>query len=431
MSDVMPYTSSVWSSLGTPELEAWRSAWRRAIAAALDAERPDVVHVHHAWLGAALVREAAEVPVVLHGHGTGLRQMVLTPSLHDEVVAACSQVDALCALHGDHAARYRDALGLAPELVHVVGAGYAAERFGPDPAPADPDTLLFVGKWSEAKGLGPLLEAFERVRARRPGAVLRLAGGGAGPEAERLRERAAAQPGVEVLGRLSDAELVRAMQRAQASSCPRSGRAPARPRRGAAAGCRLVVTALPGVLDALAEPPRHACLVPRRGSRGRIGSPPGRAPPSSPTSRRGSSRYSRRVRHLRRPRRSSLRSLGTRSRAASRRRGGRRSAVAEHATRVRVDPEDRGRLGGVGAAAAGGRITPSLRTERRWTTSSWSSSRCRPRSGTRPRSSRAGWGRSAAGLRSRAGAARSRPRVPPRWAGPGDDRPSSARAAAP
>ena len=255
MSDVMPYTSSVWSSLGPPELEAWRSAWRRAIAAVLDAERPDVVHVHHAWLGAALVREAAEVPVVLHGHGTGLRQMVLTPSLHDEVVAACSQVDALCALHGDHAARYREALGLAPELVHVVGAGYAAERFGPDPAPADPDTLLFVGKWSEAKGLGPLLEAFERVRVQRPGAVLRLAGGGAGPEAERLRERAAAQPGVEVLGRLSDAELVRAMQRAQAFVLPSLYEGlPLVLVEAAAAGCRLVATALPGVLDALAGP---------------------------------------------------------------------------------------------------------------------------------------------------------------------------------
>ena len=211
--------------------------------------------MHHAWLGAALVREAAEVPVVLHGHGTGLRQMVLTPSLHDEVVAACSQVDALCALHGDHAARYREALGLAPELVHVVGAGYAAERFGPDPAPADPDTLLFVGKWSEAKGLGPLLEAFERVRVQRPGAVLRLAGGGAGPEAERLRERAAAQPGVEVLGRLSDAELVRAMQRAQAFVLPSLYEGlPLVLVEAAAAGCRLVATALPGVLDALAGP---------------------------------------------------------------------------------------------------------------------------------------------------------------------------------
>jgi glycosyltransferase involved in cell wall biosynthesis len=256
MSDVMPYPSSVWSQLGAQQLDAWRAAWRPALERALEAERPDVLHVHHAWLGAALACEVAgEVPVVLHGHGTGLRQMQLTAHLREEVTAGASRAHGLCALHADHAARYREALGLPPERITVVGAGFDAARFRPRGGEPDADSVLFVGKWSEAKGVGPLLDAFAAVRARRPGAALRLAGGGAGPEAEGLRARALSQPGVEVLGRLSDADLVAAMQAAQVFVLPSLYEGlPLVLVEAAAAGCRLVATALPGVLDALSEP---------------------------------------------------------------------------------------------------------------------------------------------------------------------------------
>lgn len=260
MSDVMPYPSSVWSQLTAQQLDAWRAAWRPALRQALEAERPDVLHVHHAWLGAVLACEVARevagnLPVVLHGHGTGLRQLQLTPHLAEEVQAGASQARGLCALHADHAARYRAALGLPEDRIAVVGAGFDAQRFQARAGEPQAESLLFVGKWSEAKGVGPLLEAFGVVRARRPRAVLRLAGGGAGPEAEALRARALTQPGVEVLGRLSDADLVAAMQAAQVFVLPSLYEGlPLVLVEAAAAGCRLVATALPGVLDALAVP---------------------------------------------------------------------------------------------------------------------------------------------------------------------------------
>lgn len=249
MSDVMPYESSVWSQLGEEHLALWENAWRRALERALHEERPDVLHVHHAWWGAALALElAGEVPVVLHGHGTGLRQLELAPRIGDRVRGALEGAAGLCALHPDHADRYHATLGIPRERIAIVGAGCSLDAFQPRGAEAEAGSLLFAGKWSEAKGLGPLLDAFGRLHARQPHLRLRIAGGGAGEEADRLRQRMERQAGVEVLGRLPLEGLVQAMQAASVFVLPSLYEGlPLVLVEAAATGARLVSTALPGV----------------------------------------------------------------------------------------------------------------------------------------------------------------------------------------
>ena len=84
-------------------------------------------------------------------------------------------------LHQGHADALGDCLGIEPHRIHKIGAGYREELFhargrATDRAPA----LLYIGKYSAAKGVPWLLDAFERLAARRPGLELHIAGGGSG-----------------------------------------------------------------------------------------------------------------------------------------------------------------------------------------------------------------------------------------------------------
>ena len=224
MSDVMPYESSRWRDLSPEQLDSYRGAWRAHLGSVIEQFRPDVIHSHHAWLLSALVRDLApDTPLVVHVHATGLRQMELCPHLANEVRTGVSRADRLLVLTHEMGRRVQAALDVDEERIAVVGAGYRDDVFDArgirSPAPR---AILYVGKYSRAKGLPWLLDAFERVAARdedaplREQAVLHVAGSGAGSEADALRERMRAlAPRVVLHGHLNQPELASLMRRCE------------------------------------------------------------------------------------------------------------------------------------------------------------------------------------------------------------------------
>lgn len=258
MSDVMPYPSARFSALDAAQLERYRVAWRAHLAGVLERFRPDVIHAHHAWLMSALARELApRTPLVIHGHGTDLRQLELCPHLAGEVVRGCARAERFAVLHEDHAERYARAFGLPPGRCAVVGAGFREDLFHARGRSAGPGaTLVYAGKLSDAKGLPWLLDALERLREARPDVRLHVAGAGAGPESEALRARMdALAPHVVAHGQLPQAELAPLLRRATAFVLPSLHEGlPLVLVEARACGCRLVATALPGVVAGLAGP---------------------------------------------------------------------------------------------------------------------------------------------------------------------------------
>lgn len=105
--------------------------------------------------------------------------------------------------------------GVAPERVHVVGAGAnVTELPAVEPYPAEP-AILFVGNDFVRKGGEALLEAFALVRAQVPDATLTLVGTSYAVPSEGLPD------GVEVLGRVRDrAELTRLYERSAVLAIP-------------------------------------------------------------------------------------------------------------------------------------------------------------------------------------------------------------------
>ena len=256
MSDVMPYSSSRFSALNPGQLRRYRDAWRRHLTAVATPFRPDVIHVHHIWIVASLLRDAVpSVPVVTHCHATGLRQMEICPHLAEEVQRGCARNERFVVLHEGHAEQLAARLGVTRDRIRVVGAGYRDDLFHSRSAtPRDPAALIFVGKFAAAKGLPWLLDAFERVASRRPRATLHVAGGGEGDEARSLEARMRAlAPRVVVHGMLDQPALADLMARCAVCVLPSFYEGvPLVLVEAYASGCRVVATDLPSVAAGLA-----------------------------------------------------------------------------------------------------------------------------------------------------------------------------------
>lgn len=256
MSDVMPYRSTIFRAMSHDEIENYRSEWRHHLEAVIRSFEPDIIHSHHVWIVSSLVKDlASNIPVVVQCHATGLRQMTLNPGLAREVRAGCTRNDAFVVLHRGHANQLARILDIAEERIHIVGAGYRDDLFHPRGRDSNRQpTLLYIGKFSAAKGLPWLLDAFESLASRDPDLRLNIAGEGSGDEAESLRERMRAMaPGVVLFGALAQADLAELMRRSTVCVLPSFFEGlPLVLVEALACGCRIVATDLPGVVDELA-----------------------------------------------------------------------------------------------------------------------------------------------------------------------------------
>jgi glycosyltransferase involved in cell wall biosynthesis len=268
MSDVMPYPSTRFSELDAARLARYRAAWRSHLERVVTDFAPDLIHAHHLWIVGSLLKDVApDVPVLSHCHATGLRQARLCPELADDVRAGCVRNDAFLALHADDAAAIRRWFGVAADRVHVIGAGYRDELFHPrGRRPADPPRLVYVGKYSAAKGLPWLLAAVERLRDRGVALELHVAGSGSGAEADALAGRMRSlAPTVVLHGALGQAALAELLRTCAVCVLPSLWEGlPLVLVEALACGCRLVATDLPGVRNELAPSCGEAIVrVPR------------------------------------------------------------------------------------------------------------------------------------------------------------------------
>jgi glycosyltransferase involved in cell wall biosynthesis len=254
MSDVMPYPSTRFSVLTVDQVATYRRAWTDHLRRIVDGFRPDIIHSHHVWLMSGLLKDVApDTPVVTQCHATGMRQMELCPHLVDVVRRGCSRIDAFAVLHRGHAEELEACLGITDERIHKVGAGYRDDLFyGPTSAPEP--ALLYVGKYSAAKGVPWLLDAFERLVVRRPDLRLHVAGGGSGEEADSIRARMDRMaPAVVQHGQLIQPELAEIARRSTVCVLPSFYEGlPLVLVEALACGCRLVATELPGIVEELA-----------------------------------------------------------------------------------------------------------------------------------------------------------------------------------
>ena len=266
MSDVMPYPSRRFSDLSPPEVEAYEWGFADRLLDVVARFQPQVIHSHHLWLVTAVARQMLpHLPLVATCHGSDLRQFHFCPHLRPRVLAGCRELDGIMALSGAQKHDIIRLYDIPGDRIEVVGAGYNEAWFRPRPKPApDPVHLVYAGKLSRAKGVPWLLRALEGLR-HLPWR-LDLIGGGSGRERDEILELAAVlEDRVQVWGPRSQEELARLMGQAHLVVLPSFFEGlPLVVLEALACGCRVVTTALPGVVEVLGGYDTEAILmVPR------------------------------------------------------------------------------------------------------------------------------------------------------------------------
>ncbi|NOX34047.1 MAG: glycosyltransferase family 4 protein [Deltaproteobacteria bacterium] len=255
MSDVMPYESSVFSSLDQEKIKAYEKEFKSVILRARDRFRPDIIHSHHLWLASKIARTNLEdLPMVTTCHGTCLRQFFLCPGLGRHVQQSFKKIDRIMSLSHFQKQEIQKIHSIDPWKISVVGGGYDDSLFFYDAkVPAEPCNMLYAGKLSRAKGVPWLLESLERIK-HLPW-VLHIAGSGSGKEKEKCLVLAKKfKNRVIVHGPLKHNKLAALMRRVHIFILPSFFEGlPLVLMEALASGCRIITTSLPGTKEVLGD----------------------------------------------------------------------------------------------------------------------------------------------------------------------------------
>jgi phosphatidyl-myo-inositol alpha-mannosyltransferase len=194
------------------------SAQLRTIRALRD-EAFDVLHLHEPLCPGptmtALWFHNAPVVGTFHRAGDSLAYTFFKPYVRWLV----RQIDVRCAVSADALDTAQRALGGDYDLLFN---GIEVERFAKAEPYSDGSahgrTILFIGRHEERKGLSVLLDALRHLPAD-----VRVWVGGVGPQTEDLRSRHGADPRIEWLGRLTDAEVASRLAGADVFCAPSLG----------------------------------------------------------------------------------------------------------------------------------------------------------------------------------------------------------------
>jgi L-malate glycosyltransferase len=189
---------------------------RRALRAAIEHARPDVIHAHWAYeFGLAAIH--SDIPHVVTCHDAPQVVLRYSPNLYRfmrylmgrHCLARAECITAVSPYLQEKLSRY------ARVPIHVVpnpvSAHHSAARVLRREASRSSPLLVMVNNgWGPRKNVGVAMNAFRLVRAHIPTARLRMVGTDFGPsgQAQRWAENAGLASGVEFVGRVSSAALI-------------------------------------------------------------------------------------------------------------------------------------------------------------------------------------------------------------------------------
>lgn len=241
-------------------LRQWFAAWRL-----IRRWRPQVVHAHwlipQGFLATLLRRFCGGPPFLVTSHGADLYALRSPPlpAIKRWVARNAAGITVVSHAMKDEL----DRLGIDSSRAEVRSMGVDLRAgFTPDAeTPRDEESLLFVGRLVEKKGLRHLIAAMPRMLRQRPGLGLRVAG--FGPEEAALRAQAdelGLGSSVQFLGPIPQTELPALYRRASLFVAPFVEAASGDQEglglvmiEAAGCGCPVIASDLPAVRDVLDE----------------------------------------------------------------------------------------------------------------------------------------------------------------------------------
>lgn len=162
MSDIMPYSATVYHKMTPAMVDQWKTAFRQVLTQAISDLQPDLLLCHHLWMLTDLA-QSFSLPILALAHGTDLRQAKQNPVFFDRYVGDLSSLPCVSALTADQVPDLSAVYGIPQEHIFVGGAGFDPRIFHFTPRKADAGTtvrFLYAGRFSHPKGTYELVEAF-------------------------------------------------------------------------------------------------------------------------------------------------------------------------------------------------------------------------------------------------------------------------------
>jgi glycosyltransferase involved in cell wall biosynthesis len=225
---------------------------------------------------ALLLSRLVRKPCVVKVHGSDVNVVLQRPvarTIGSRLLPEAAAAVAVSRPLADELVR----LGVAPGAVHVVGNGVDMTLFRPRDRAATRRALgveetarviLFVGRLEPQKGVRELLDAFDRVRSRIPGALLVLIGDGVSQDTVRARAARWGDRAARILGPRPQVEVAEWMGACDVLTLPSWAEGtPNVVLEALASGRPVVATSVGGIPDALGNP-NSGIVVPPRDAHG-------------------------------------------------------------------------------------------------------------------------------------------------------------------
>jgi len=166
MSDVMPYSSTKYSSLDQNMFKAYEKAFKKIIKKAVEDFKPDVVICNHIWLLCTFIKDLyPDLKVLVLCHGTDLRQLERSPMLVPIVKDKVPKCDYLFALNSAQEKEIKELYDLKENQVITSGSGYNPEMFFPIKRDKNKKIkIAYIGKICNYKGVPNLLNAIDKSK---------------------------------------------------------------------------------------------------------------------------------------------------------------------------------------------------------------------------------------------------------------------------
>lgn len=179
MSDVMPYTNTLYKNMTEEMIESWTGAFLKKLEKAKEEFNPDVVITHHLWMLSSLVCEIfADKKIIGICHNTDIRQAEKNPKMKEKYVTNLGKLEKVLALSSGQISEISEIFSYSKEDIINLGAGYNEKVFSPlaEYKPKNKVEILYAGKFDESKGFFELIKAFRLLEKKVSGVELDLIG---------------------------------------------------------------------------------------------------------------------------------------------------------------------------------------------------------------------------------------------------------------
>lgn len=254
------------AGLSEQALDDYLEALEIGLDGARKRARPEIVHVDHLWLAAAMARSIFhDVPVVASCHQEELQQASQAPDLLRRVIAPVRELDRVLVSIPELARQAGQIFGLRSDRLTVIGQGIDTSLFRPPDTsitaaferavkrhalaiPARHELRIAMLSSPDAPGTSAVLSAFGQVTARREGVAALVICDGQEEALEQCRHRAAQIPGLQLVGATSRGLVADVLRGCHVAVVLGSGVA-VNALEALACGCRVVMPDLPSLRD--------------------------------------------------------------------------------------------------------------------------------------------------------------------------------------